>query len=75
MPCTDATHTHVWNTEGTLVIERCETICGFCNSHQKYGWHLRRHTRESCAKHKYPNLIVSEGWYVPSGPSLINIKN
>jgi len=61
MPCKKESHHHTWKTEGVLTIERCETVCGFCDKEFKYGWFLRRHVRDVHTK-EYANLTVNEGW-------------
>lgn len=61
MPCTNENHSHAWVTEGSLTIERCEKICGFCKAPFKHAWFLRRHVNNVHIK-QYPNLKVDEGW-------------
>lgn len=63
MPCKHEKHDHsaAWVTEGTLIIERCEKICGLCGYNAKHAWHNRRHVEQVHCK-QYPNLVVSECW-------------
>lgn len=62
MPCKDPAHTHVWPTEGLLVIERCEKQCAFCGNEFNHAWFLRRHVKQVHKKREYQELFVSEGW-------------
>ena len=69
MPCLNQTHSHTWPTSGSLVIERCETICQFCDfmpskngtGNNNFAWFLRRHVMQ---KHRndFPDLVVEKGW-------------
>lgn len=70
MGCTKLGHIHQWPTTGTLVVQRCETRCNFCEGEAarkdwKYAWFLRRHVRAiHVRKGKYSHLKVDMGWYV-----------
>lgn len=69
MPCNNPEHDHpTWPTSGTLIIQRCEVFCAFCegdkaNHRWKFAWFLRRHIEGVHIKHgPYKNLTVSPGW-------------
>lgn len=68
MGCEKLGHRHRWPTSGTLIIQRCETRCNFCEGPAakkkwKYAWFLRRHVRSvHVNKGQYPNLIVPLDW-------------
>ncbi|KAK4507246.1 hypothetical protein PRZ48_000981 [Zasmidium cellare] len=68
MGCTKLGHIHQWPTTGTLVIQRCEVRCNFCEGEAakkdwKYAWFLRRHVRAiHVKKGQYPRLKVDMGW-------------
>jgi len=70
MPCTQAGHTHYWPNKGTLVVEKCERICGYCKgagaTHQWiFPWFLRRHVKAVHNKQitgDKPDIVVSDGW-------------
>lgn len=73
MGCDKPGHRHNWPSSGTLVIQRCETHCNFCEGEDakkiwKYAWFLRRHVRSvhvKGGKGDYPNLIIPQDWSVP----------
>lgn len=68
MGCTKVGHVHNWPTSGTLIIQRCEVKCNFCEGEAadksfKYAWFLRRHVRAMHIRRgPYKNLKVSEDW-------------
>ncbi|KAG9236561.1 hypothetical protein BJ875DRAFT_439248 [Amylocarpus encephaloides] len=54
-------HTHPpWNTIGVLRIEKCESICGFCQKETKTAANLRKHVAIHI-KNERLNLIIAEG--------------
>ncbi|KAH8600110.1 hypothetical protein B0O99DRAFT_504104 [Bisporella sp. PMI_857] len=54
-------HTHPpWSTTGVLRIDKCETVCGFCQKHTNTAANLRKHVAIHI-KNERLNLIIAEG--------------
>ncbi|CAG8979234.1 hypothetical protein HYALB_00011904 [Hymenoscyphus albidus] len=54
-------HTHPpWNTTGVLRVEKCESICGFCQKETKTAANLRKHVAIHI-KNERLNLTIAEG--------------